>query len=152
MANPSSGRHAVNCAITAYHMAEWVWGDWLNKDYATQNALNIRDRNQFLGWIDNELPWFKAAQTISNGSKHFIQSHSEQTKVAGAFAANTFQRDAFDVQHLELEVDGISGDKKWVPADIVLETVVIFWRDFFLKYGPYKTQLPTSRYPFTEFK
>ena len=34
-AQPDSARHALNCIITAYHLHEWVWGDWLNADYAT---------------------------------------------------------------------------------------------------------------------
>jgi hypothetical protein len=29
-----SGRLALNCIITAYHLHEWVWGDWLKTDYA----------------------------------------------------------------------------------------------------------------------
>jgi hypothetical protein len=27
-----SARLALNCAITAYHLHEWVWGDWLKTD------------------------------------------------------------------------------------------------------------------------
>ncbi|MBW9089834.1 hypothetical protein JNB91_18635 [Rhizobium wenxiniae] len=29
---PHSARRAMHCAITAYHLHEWVWGDWLSKD------------------------------------------------------------------------------------------------------------------------
>ena len=79
--------------------------------------------------------------------KHFIRSQSEQTKVKGDFSADFGNN--FDVRRLELEVDDISGNKKWVPAETVLENVVIFWRDFFLNYSPYK-ELPNSRYPLTE--
>src|SRR5258706_13329869 len=39
-----SPRHAINCMLSAYHMAEWIWGDWLQTDYATWKALGIRDR------------------------------------------------------------------------------------------------------------
>ena len=45
MADTFSSRHAVNCAITAYHMAEWVWGDWLKSDYKTQNTLKGTSKN-----------------------------------------------------------------------------------------------------------
>jgi hypothetical protein len=38
----SSARLAINCAITAYHMHEWVWGDWLKTDHATWKKLTTR--------------------------------------------------------------------------------------------------------------
>jgi hypothetical protein len=34
MDNPLSSRLALNCVITAYHLHEWVWGDWLKSDYS----------------------------------------------------------------------------------------------------------------------
>ena len=42
MAEPHSARRAVHCAITAYHLHEWVWGDWLKHDYDVWKALGIR--------------------------------------------------------------------------------------------------------------
>ena len=32
MQRPDSARHAMNCAITAHHMADWVWGDFVKGD------------------------------------------------------------------------------------------------------------------------
>jgi putative phosphoesterase len=32
-----SPRHAINCMLSAYHMAEWIWGDWLQTDYADRS-------------------------------------------------------------------------------------------------------------------
>jgi hypothetical protein len=34
-----SARLALNCIITAYHLHEWVWGDWLKTDYAAWKEL-----------------------------------------------------------------------------------------------------------------
>jgi hypothetical protein len=58
MKEPYSTRLAVNCALTAYHLHEWVWGDWLKTDYATWKTLRIRDKESFLTWIDKACPWF----------------------------------------------------------------------------------------------
>jgi hypothetical protein len=55
MKKPHSVRLAVNCALTAYHLYEWVWGDWLKTDYATWKSLGIRDKESFLAWIDQGL-------------------------------------------------------------------------------------------------
>jgi hypothetical protein len=51
-----SARRALHCAVTAYHLHEWVWGDWLSKDYGTWKALGIRDRDSFLAWIGHVCP------------------------------------------------------------------------------------------------
>jgi len=39
-AQPDSARHALNRIITAYHLHEWIWGDWLKTDYATWKKLS----------------------------------------------------------------------------------------------------------------
>ena len=56
---PGSGRLALTCAMTAYHLHEWVWGDWLKTDYAVWKTLGIRDLETFLAWIDRTCPWFQ---------------------------------------------------------------------------------------------
>jgi hypothetical protein len=147
--NPESARLAINCAITAYHMHEWVWGDWLKADHATWKALGIRDEKTFLSWLDRRQPWFPLMQDICNGSKHFNRKLSQQTKAAGAFSSG-FAKSAFDTQRLEVEVE-VDGRKTWILADIVIGTVVKFWLDFFQKYGPYKGNLPTSAALLTDF-
>lgn len=148
---PQSARLAINCAITAYHMHEWVWGDWLKTDHATWRTLNIRDKPTFLEWIDANEPWFKLMQEICNGSKHFNQRVSQQTKAVGAFDRGAFDDSAFDAQRLEIEVqDG--NHKTWILAEIVIESVIIFWRDFFRLHSPYRDCMPTPRSPFTEFR
>jgi hypothetical protein len=35
---PGSGLLALNCAMTANHMYEWVWGDWLKTDHDVWKA------------------------------------------------------------------------------------------------------------------
>ena len=55
---PGSARLALNCAITGYHLHEWVWGDWLKTDYAVWKALKICDFESFLAWIDTACPRF----------------------------------------------------------------------------------------------
>jgi hypothetical protein len=149
--NPRSARLAINCTITAYHMHEWTWGDWLKSDYPTWKLLKIRDVNSFLTWLDQKSPWFKLMQDICNGSKHFDLKASQQTKVAGAFDRGGFETPAFETERLEIEIQ-TGGHKAWIPAEAVIESVVLFWRDFFLEYSPYKNDMPTSRAHFTEFK
>jgi hypothetical protein len=41
MRQPDSARHAMNCAITAHHMADWVWGDFVKSDAALKARLGV---------------------------------------------------------------------------------------------------------------
>ena len=51
-----SARLALNCIVTAYHLHEWVWGDWLKTDHAAWKQLGIRDKETFIAWIEHECP------------------------------------------------------------------------------------------------
>jgi hypothetical protein len=57
MVEPQSARRAWHCAITAYHLHEWVCGGWLKGNSAARNALNIDSRDSFLKWIDEHCVW-----------------------------------------------------------------------------------------------
>jgi hypothetical protein len=71
MEAPHSARLAFNCATTAYHLHEWVWGDWLHNDYTTWQQLKIRDLRSFKAWIDVACPWFDTIRQLTVGVKHF---------------------------------------------------------------------------------
>jgi hypothetical protein len=70
-ADSKSARLAINCAITVYHMHEWVWGDWLKSDYATWKELGIRDKDTFIAWLDRNDVWFKLMQDICKRQQAF---------------------------------------------------------------------------------
>ena len=76
---PNSARHALNCIITAYHLHEWVWGDWLKTDHATWAKLGIRDKETFAGWLTSHWPGFVTMRDLANGAKNFINSTSSST-------------------------------------------------------------------------
>ncbi|TPK89074.1 MULTISPECIES: hypothetical protein [unclassified Mesorhizobium] len=42
MDEPHSARRALHCAITAFHLHEWVWGERLSKDKAARDRMGIR--------------------------------------------------------------------------------------------------------------
>src|SRR3982074_1142654 len=84
-AKSDSARHAINCAISAYHLAEWIWGDWLQTDYATWQKLKIRDKHSFLQWVHNTQPWFAVVKDITNGSKH-LAANLPPTKASRVYA------------------------------------------------------------------
>ncbi|MBT1516526.1 hypothetical protein KIP88_39555 [Bradyrhizobium sp. SRL28] len=58
MKDQASARLAINCAIMAHHMADWVWGDFLKKDGALKAKLDIKDKDDFMAWIDTQTVWY----------------------------------------------------------------------------------------------
>ncbi len=48
MQRPDSARHAMNCGITAHHMADWVWGDFVKGDAALKAKLGIKKKEHFM--------------------------------------------------------------------------------------------------------
>lgn len=139
-----SPRHAINCMLSAYHIAEWIWGDWLQTDYAAWKALGIRNKESFLGWVDKAQPWFRITQAVANGSKHFA-SKLANTKSSPTYVEDDYVEDDYQERMLEVEVE----DGVWVEAVIVVENVVMFWTDFFKRYRS-QEELPQPRNPFTE--
>jgi hypothetical protein len=164
MIEPHSARLALTCAMTAFHLHEWVWGDWLRDDQAVKATLSIGTRRQFLAWIDSVCPWFPVVQKLTNGTKHFDRHQGFETLVvkAAPFAfdqiAAGFDQGAWDrpvpyPSGLGLGGEGCllidfgegAGEHRWQPAAHILEAVVRFWRDFFKQYRA-ASILPSSKH------
>jgi len=131
MESPDSGRLALNCAITAYHLHEWVWGDWLKTDYAVQKALGIRDRDSFLAWIDRACRWFRAVQDLANGTKHFARDSGFETSRVTGYDTGPYGIGPYGRGYLLIDYGEGAGEHQFQPAAHLLEVVVRFWRDFF---------------------
>lgn len=145
MSAPDSSRHALNCAITAFHLYEWVWGDWLKTDYVVQKALGIRNQKTFLEWITRASPWFVAVRDLANGTKHFIRDQGFETMRIGGYGAGAYGVGPYGRAYLLIDFGEDAAEHRWLPAQHLLEVVVRFWRDFFKKYRP-DMDIPVSKH------
>ncbi len=93
MQHQDSARHAMNCAITAHHMADWVWGDFIKDDHGLKAKLGVKDIHEFRRWIDTQSIWYSLVQSISNGSKHFIRGAAEGTHKIEGFGMGGYARE-----------------------------------------------------------
>ncbi|MBS4001764.1 MAG: hypothetical protein KGZ91_00165 [Afipia sp.] len=143
MANQASARHAMNCAITAHHLAEWVWGDFLKGDEVLKAKLGIRSRDDFLHWIDNQSVWYGVVQNISNGSKHFIRASAEGTVKVQGWGMGGYGQGPFGQSYLAIKVSEIEPQN--LPVSQLLEVVIRFWRDFFSAHSPYSSDMPVGK-------
>jgi hypothetical protein len=163
MADPHSARRALHCAITAYHLHEWVWGDWLKSDSGVKQTLHIGDLKSFRVWLDSAYPWFSTVQNMTNGTKHFTRGEGFQTLVVrappfcldivgaglgkgalGGPLLNEGSANPGSEGRLLIDFGEAAGEHRWLPAAHLLESVVRFWRDFFKKY--HSTDIPVSRH------
>jgi hypothetical protein len=145
MDEPHSGRRALHCAITAYHLHEWIWGDWLKGDHVTRNTLGISDKKSFLEWIDRNCVWFANVQELANGSKHFIRNQGFETELIGGYGRGPYGVGPYGQGYLLIDYGENAGNHRWRPAADLLEVVVRFWRDFLRLYRPTLT-VPPSRH------
>jgi hypothetical protein len=73
----SLGDHAVNFALTAWHLVDWVWAE-IRKDYPLRLKLAKEvgcapaafDRDQFALWCLRSCPDLEACQVIATATKH----------------------------------------------------------------------------------
>lgn len=131
-----SARLAMNCVITAYHLHEWVWGDWLKTAYSAWKELGIRDKDSFLAWIERECPAFNTVQDLANGAKHFIREESVKTRHVGGYGMGPFGIGPFGASYLLIDYGTDAGDDRYKTAKDLIEAVVTFWNIFFERYLP----------------
>jgi hypothetical protein len=167
MDEPHSARRALHCAMTAFHLHEWVWGDWLKRDHVVQKKLGIRDFDTYLKWLNRSCVWFGYVQALANGGKHFDRDRGFETfRVAALPFSLDHPQAGLDMGawdgpiryvsgslpvgrngkgYLLLDLGEEAGEQRWMPADHIIEVVVRFWRDFFRAYRP-SDSLPASRH------
>ena len=158
MAEPYSARRAVHCAISASHLAEWVWHDQIAANQDLQSKLGVKTEREFLEWINHATVWYGMVRELANGTKHFRHKQSFETirVMAAPFAFDQltagFDEGAWDgpLRYVEssmpvgqdgkgyllLDLGEDAGEHRWMPAAHLLEVVVRLWRDFFRMFCP----------------
>lgn len=133
----TSSRLAIHCAITAYHMTDWVWGDWLKKDAKTRSALGIGTRqDSFRAWIDDHSVWFAYIRGIANGSKHFAPQNFGTEAISG-YGQGPFGIGPLGRSYLLVDFGpSLPNAERYLTAGSLLEVVVRFWRDFLRAHRP----------------
>lgn len=120
--NDTSSRHALNCAMTAWHLTEWVYNEFMSNKFA-----KVED---FQSDVKKKCFSLQLMHDISNGTKHYkLNRHKPEIKETelhrGAFS-NGFSRD-FDISSLKIETN----DGMIYYFEDELEKTVAFWKSYF---------------------
>lgn len=128
--NPEYAGFAINCAMSSYHLAEWIWGDFLKTDQALKTRLNIKTCDDFKRWVEARCPYFRTVQSIANGSKHFNRGVSGSTaKMEGISEDEGFERD-----HLVVLLE----DNSIRSIEDMINVLLTFWHDFLEEHSTYE--------------
>lgn len=120
--NDTSSRIALNCAMTAWHLTEWVYNEFMNKKFSSVTDFQIDLKNKCFS--------LQLMHDISNGAKHYkLTKHKPSIKDTelhhGSFS-NDFSRD-FDISSLKIETN----DGKVYYFEDEIENVINFWTSYF---------------------
>jgi hypothetical protein len=126
-----SSRHAINAAITAYHLHEWVWADFAKPRRSTLWP----NKKAFKAHLESTWREFRLAEQLTDGSKHFALGGGGQfgaqpgdissTGVHGGSFGPGFSR-AIDTSYLWVEVD-----RTRERAEDIISRSVQLWDEFF---------------------
>ncbi|MGC2408495.1 MAG: hypothetical protein WA441_00380 [Methyloceanibacter sp.] len=124
---------SLNAVMTAYHLCEWVWGDFAKPRtelYAVWGISSADERDkQFKDYLLKNCSALSDAGKLTNGTKHFAML-LPTGKHHGGFQRGAFQGNAFDVSYLWIERNG-----EQQRVEDFIEEIVTFWETFFKKYG-----------------
>ncbi len=145
-AQPDSARHALNCIISAYHLHEWVWGDWLKTDYTTWGELSIRNLETFEGWLVREWPGFALTRDLTNSSKHFVRNTGPETQRIAGYGSGPYNVGRYGQPYLLIDLGADkSGPERWLTAEQLIDEAIVFWQIFFDTHRPREQLLSSSK-------
>jgi hypothetical protein len=139
--NPDAAYAAFNCAVTAFHCADWAWasagGDTRLRlaesfDFTLKEIDDPKGLEAFCNAIEKESRDFRACRWIANGSKHMRLRKTDnpirvgvEYSARGEIASEPFYAVDFVIS---------DGDQKDLAID-VFRRVFEFWRDLFEGVG-----------------
>jgi hypothetical protein len=119
---PLSSRLAINCAMTAWHIIDWIYWEYHSSD-SSLSKFQIK--------MKNECPSLQIMHDITNGAKHYkLTRHMPEVKDTslhkGGFSSGFSL--GFNISILVLEKE--DGSILYFEEEIA--NVVLFWQGYFI--------------------
>lgn len=121
----NSSRIALNCAMTSWHLTEWIYHEF---DFKNQYSNEYKFQQHIKGLCSS----LQIMHDLSNGTKHFkLKTHKPEVKETerkvGAFD-NTFD---FSFERTMLKI--VMPKNKILVFDNELKKTIDFWTDYLNK-------------------
>ena len=133
-ANLTSARHAINAAMTAWHLLEWVWGDAVKGNNNVRKKLGEPSKNidAFRNFVLKQCPEMETMQCICEGSKHVGGTKGSRVSSTSVHQGKFSKAYGKGFNRPRLRVENINGSIRYFDNE--LEAVINFWTNFFRKY------------------
>lgn len=120
----TSSRVALNCAMTAWHLTEWIYNE-----YNSQLIHSFQKLSDFQSFIKVQCPSLQIMHDIANGTKHYrLTRHNpiiKNTNLHQGEFSNDFNRD-FDISTLDIELN----NGKMIFFEDEIEISISFWAQY----------------------
>lgn len=122
--NKTSSRIALNCAMTAWHLTDWIYNE-----YGNQLKVNFKSIHEFRNDLKVKCSSLQVMQDLTNGTKHhtitmYISKVKDTNLHKGDYSSD-YSRD-FNISTLDIKlIDGTS-----VYFEDEIENVMNFWRGY----------------------
>jgi hypothetical protein len=121
----TSSRKAINCAMTAWHLTDWVFNEFNSSISTNFNSLGL-----FIAEVKRLCPSLQIMHDITNGSKHHtLTRHNPQINDSNLHTGTfdeTFDQ-TFDISSLVIEMN--DGSIKYFEDEI--KQAIDFWISYF---------------------
>jgi hypothetical protein len=140
--NPISARHAINCALTSWHLTDWTFHEFFAhlSEFEDKEKIKYKGKDKLIIRISGlsiyqdklikKCKELKYMRLVANGSKHCIlrdpQIKDKTVLYSGDFSFEDFNRHDFDVDRFQI----VNGKRSAIDFEEVLVKTMNFWRTY----------------------
>lgn len=138
--NRSDSDIAWNCAVTGWHITEWVWKERLKgrpTEHVKLLGRSFADEAEYRVELQRRVPDYQVLREICNGAKHFRVDRPvrvDSTEVHPGAFLNAFMLNTVACNEVPFLIINLSGGRVLRFAELI-EQVVNLWDDVF-RLGP----------------
>ncbi|MEN5168332.1 hypothetical protein ABE444_02060 [Brevundimonas pondensis] len=120
--------YAINAVLSAYHLHEWVWGRSLKASSPISvRGTMLREKKDWVAWLDANFPHFSLLQDLANGSKHCVPVSAESVD---GYGEGPWGIGPFGVPYLLIDLGSEKQvEDRWRVASDVLQDANDFWAE-----------------------
>ena len=131
-------RHAINCAITSWHLTDWTYHEFYSEHPDYQDEVRIKENGQefrlsglrkYQSGLINVCEELKYMQFIANGSKHCVlndKSLKLETATTEGHYSTSYSRHDYEVPRFAIKINQNSF--------IDFEKTFLVTKDFWIKF------------------
>jgi hypothetical protein len=112
--------HSFNCAVTAWHVTDWLWQDISS---AMRDKLVLKECKDFQEYVRAACPALRLCHQIANGSKHCLLERNPDSTISAIISNG----EGYDYGHPII----VEGDTHHMAYKVFYEALV--WFETFLR-------------------